>query len=113
MFNSNAVINLIKNTFLNSYSKSAISTKPNIKMNNTNKATIGLTNKEIEELLLESRMKRYGVSRELLLEAALYNVDWDFQKNGTDGLENAIEEAKRIDREARNYMYHEYSQSRL
>lgn len=112
MFNT-TITNLVKKVLFNSSSKSEISTIPNIKGNAKGKHSVGLTNKEMEELLLESRMKRYGITRELLLEAALFNVDWDFQKNGVSGLEEAIEKARKIEKEATCYMYQEYSESRI
>lgn len=95
MFNTNIITNLFNKVQFNSSSKNKVSTT------------------EIDELLMEIRIKRYGMSRELVDQAATFNIDWDYQKNGIDGLENAIEEAKRNYMKSRAHMYREYYESRV
>ena len=113
MYNMNSITNLAKKVLFNYSSKSTISTKPDLKRVLSDKSFIRLSNEELAELALESKMKRYGVSRDMLLDMAEFNVEWDLEEDGAAGLPDAIEKAKRVEKEGQYFVRREYLESRL
>lgn len=113
MYNMNSITNLAKKILFKHSSKSTISTKPDLRRMFLDKSSVKLSNKELAELALESKMKRYDISKDMLLDMAEFNIDWDLEENGAAGLPDAIEKAKQVEREGQYFIHREYLESRL